>query len=222
MKKNFSAIILDCNDQNKPGLFENEHVLLIPVTTLYLFQTLCLQLKKFISTALYFALVFKIFASKLTKIVTIKCVEFIYRERRFIRVFSLFQPPDALCSPPLPLCTWMEDHHISQPSMAPSSDNGIGDICRICHSKEESDSPLISPCYCTGSISYVHNSCLQKWIKTSETTCCEICKFDFIMNKKINPFRKVLTYLLFTSYFYNFYFYFLLLCLPFLLLVILT
>lgn len=120
--------------------------------------------------------------------------------------FSLFLPPDALCSPTLPLCTCMEHHHCSQPSMASSSGNGIGGICRICHSKEEPESPLISPCYCMGSICYVHNSCLQQWIKTSETTCCEICKFDFIMHKKINPFRKVLTYLHFTSYFYAFYF----------------
>ena len=33
-------------------------------------------------------------------------------------------------------------------------------------------------------------SCLQQWIKSSETRKCELCKFEFIMETKIKPFQK--------------------------------
>ena len=64
-------------------------------------------------------------------------------------------------------------------------------LCRICYTNEPS-SPLISPCNCTGSLRYVHLTCLQKWIMSKvqlsineKKTCfkytlnpvqCEICK----------------------------------------------
>lgn len=64
------------------------------------------------------------------------------------------------------------------------------DICRICHCEGEQDSPLIAPCYCSGSLRYVHQSCLQQWIKSSDTKSCELCKFNFIMHSKIKPFNK--------------------------------
>ncbi|KAK8730264.1 hypothetical protein OTU49_008184 [Cherax quadricarinatus] len=64
------------------------------------------------------------------------------------------------------------------------------DICRICHCEGDQESPLIAPCYCSGSLRYVHQSCLQQWIKSSDTRCCELCKFNFIMHSKIKPFNK--------------------------------
>ncbi|XP_037790256.1 E3 ubiquitin-protein ligase MARCHF8-like [Penaeus monodon] len=64
------------------------------------------------------------------------------------------------------------------------------DICRICHCEGDADSPLIAPCYCAGSLRYVHQSCLQQWIKSSDTKSCELCKFSFIMHSKIKPFNK--------------------------------
>jgi len=67
---------------------------------------------------------------------------------------------------------------------------GNVDICRICHCEGELDAPLIAPCYCTGSLRWVHQSCLQQWIKSSETRKCELCKFEFIMETKIKPFQK--------------------------------
>jgi len=68
---------------------------------------------------------------------------------------------------------------------------GNVDICRICHCEgEEPEAPLIAPCYCTGSLRWVHQSCLQQWIKSSETRKCELCKFEFIMETKIKPFPK--------------------------------
>nr|XP_020447418.1 E3 ubiquitin-protein ligase MARCH8-like isoform X2 [Monopterus albus] len=64
------------------------------------------------------------------------------------------------------------------------------DICRICHCEGDDECPLIMPCRCTGSLSFVHQACLNQWIKSSDTRCCELCKFDFIMVTKLKPLRK--------------------------------
>ncbi|XP_049793509.1 E3 ubiquitin-protein ligase MARCHF8 isoform X1 [Schistocerca nitens] len=64
------------------------------------------------------------------------------------------------------------------------------DICRICHCEGDSEVPLIAPCYCAGSLRYVHQACLQQWIKSSDIRSCELCKFQFIMQSKIKPFSE--------------------------------
>ncbi|XP_036402111.1 E3 ubiquitin-protein ligase MARCH8 isoform X3 [Megalops cyprinoides] len=74
----------------------------------------------------------------------------------------------------------------SRTSVTPSNQ----DICRICHCEGDEDSPLITPCHCTGSLRFVHQSCLQQWIKSSDTRCCELCKYEFIMETKLKPLRK--------------------------------
>ncbi|XP_065163002.1 E3 ubiquitin-protein ligase MARCHF8 [Atheta coriaria] len=65
--------------------------------------------------------------------------------------------------------------------------NSNGDICRICHCEADVGNPLLSPCYCAGSLKYVHQSCLQQWIAASDTRSCELCKFQFILHTKIKP-----------------------------------
>ncbi|RNA40257.1 E3 ubiquitin- ligase MARCH1 [Brachionus plicatilis] len=70
-----------------------------------------------------------------------------------------------------------------------SSVNSWALMCRICHCEETSEEYLISPCYCTGTLRYVHQSCLQQWLKSNGTKSCELCKFDFIMQTKIRPFK---------------------------------
>lgn len=65
------------------------------------------------------------------------------------------------------------------------------EICRICHCESTTEMPLISPCYCSGTLKYVHQKCLQQWIKSSQTRSCEVCRFSFIMQTKLKPFRKV-------------------------------
>ncbi|KAJ0067135.1 hypothetical protein NL108_012851, partial [Boleophthalmus pectinirostris] len=65
-----------------------------------------------------------------------------------------------------------------------------GDCCRICHCEGDDESPLITPCHCTGSLRFVHQGCLQQWIKSSDTRCCELCKYEFIMETKLKPLRK--------------------------------
>ncbi|XP_041921042.1 E3 ubiquitin-protein ligase MARCH8 isoform X1 [Alosa sapidissima] len=74
----------------------------------------------------------------------------------------------------------------SRTSVTPSSQ----DICRICHCEGDEESPLITPCHCTGSLRFVHQTCLQQWIKSSDTRCCELCKYEFIMETKLKPLRK--------------------------------
>lgn len=51
--------------------------------------------------------------------------------------------------------------------------------CRFC--LETDDEPMISPCNCTGSVRYIHTSCLHKWIRedeyiVEERLICTICK----------------------------------------------
>uniref|UniRef100_A0A665TCV1 RING-CH-type domain-containing protein n=1 Tax=Echeneis naucrates TaxID=173247 RepID=A0A665TCV1_ECHNA len=60
----------------------------------------------------------------------------------------------------------------------------------ICHCEGDDECPLIMPCRCTGSLSFVHQACLNQWIKSSDTRCCELCKFDFVMEMKLKPLRK--------------------------------
>jgi len=46
-------------------------------------------------------------------------------------------------------------------------------------STDDSSENLISPCECTGTLGLVHRSCLEKWLSASNTTECEICKYQF-------------------------------------------
>ncbi|XP_035493040.2 probable E3 ubiquitin-protein ligase MARCHF10 isoform X1 [Scophthalmus maximus] len=67
------------------------------------------------------------------------------------------------------------------------SDDSESEVCRICHCEGDDECPLITPCHCTGSLSFVHQACLNQWIKSSDTRCCELCKFDFIMETQLKP-----------------------------------
>lgn len=82
-------------------------------------------------------------------------------------------------------------------SSSSQTSQNSGDICRICHCESEPGNPLMTPCYCSGSLKYVHQSCLQQWLTASETNSCELCKFPFIMHTKIKPFNEVRGRLLF-------------------------
>nr|XP_054606089.1 E3 ubiquitin-protein ligase MARCH8 isoform X2 [Nothobranchius furzeri] len=102
--------------------------------------------------------------------------------------------PGALLAP---LCYMDEDNDLDRCSSPLSEKNGplspfslSGDCCRICHCEGDEESPLITPCHCTGSLRFVHQTCLQQWIKSSDTRCCELCKYEFIMETKLKPLRK--------------------------------
>ncbi len=62
-------------------------------------------------------------------------------------------------------------------------------MCRICHCEEPSEEYLISPCYCSGTLQYVHQSCLQQWLKSNGIKSCELCKYAFVMSYETRPFK---------------------------------
>jgi hypothetical protein len=70
----------------------------------------------------------------------------------------------------------------------PSSDDGLS--CRICHSVTDLET-LVSPCLCTGSMKYVHESCLLNWLKSSVKTNCELCLHEVPIKKLVKPLREV-------------------------------
>ncbi|VDO20703.1 unnamed protein product [Brugia timori] len=81
----------------------------------------------------------------------------------------------------------MESFNISQSSA----------ICRICRSGEQSiahddksaaHEPLISPCFCRGTIGLCHRSCLERWLASSNRSVCEICHFTYQTARRYRTF----------------------------------
>jgi hypothetical protein len=70
---------------------------------------------------------------------------------------------------------------------ANNSNNTINKIkvCKICYeSDDSSNNRLINPCLCQGSMKYIHEECLKKWIENNTemiTAQCEICKHNYRM-----------------------------------------
>ncbi|XP_068699883.1 uncharacterized protein [Montipora foliosa] len=63
------------------------------------------------------------------------------------------------------------------------------DVCRICHCGDETE-VLISPCLCTGSVKFVHHSCLMNWLQRVVMSKCELCLFPLAVKRKRKPFKK--------------------------------
>lgn len=49
-------------------------------------------------------------------------------------------------------------------------------FCRICY---ETHTPLLAPCNCSGTIKYVHPSCLREWLEYKQSTVCDVCKTEY-------------------------------------------
>lgn len=114
----------------------------------------------------------------------------------FFSFSSFMEHSPLICMSQDPQWTAVCDHRYYIPLPHPfcflSSPNE--QLCfsfRICHCEGDDESPLITPCHCTGSLHFVHQACLQQWIKSSDTRCCELCKYEFIMETKLKPLRKV-------------------------------
>lgn len=80
---------------------------------------------------------------------------------------------------------------IKEKLLMEDSDEEEGDLCRICQMREESSSnPLIQPCHCTGSLQYVHQDCIKRWLRSKISsgtnleaiTTCELCKEKLCLN----------------------------------------
>uniref|UniRef100_A0AAF5PYC5 RING-CH-type domain-containing protein n=1 Tax=Wuchereria bancrofti TaxID=6293 RepID=A0AAF5PYC5_WUCBA len=69
-------------------------------------------------------------------------------------------------------------------------------ICRICRSGKQSiaydnstaNEPLISPCFCRGTIGLCHRSCLERWLASSNRSACEICHFTYQTVRRYRTF----------------------------------
>ena len=61
-------------------------------------------------------------------------------------------------------------------------------ICRICHSGESSER-LLNPCKCDGSVKWIHQTCLLKWLRECGMANCELCgegyKFKWIGSRNM-------------------------------------
>ena len=86
--------------------------------------------------------------------------------------------PAQDCAPLLPPLSYI--HHLYSDSE--SGDTGTPDLmCRICRCEPGSEK-IISPCYCSGTLQYVHQSCLLRWLKANDCVDkhhCELCQYEF-------------------------------------------
>lgn len=57
-------------------------------------------------------------------------------------------------------------------------------------SKQSEDYALVSACLCNGSLKYVHQHCIQTWIKASGRISCELCKQPYQFQSRFKPLRK--------------------------------
>ncbi|NWH35530.1 MARH7 ligase, partial [Chloropsis hardwickii] len=80
---------------------------------------------------------------------------------------------------------------IKESLLLEDSEDEEGDLCRICQmSSASSDNLLIAPCKCTGSLQYVHQECMKKWLQSKinsgssleAVTTCELCKEKLHLN----------------------------------------
>ncbi|XP_072198095.1 E3 ubiquitin-protein ligase MARCHF7 isoform X7 [Excalfactoria chinensis] len=80
---------------------------------------------------------------------------------------------------------------IKESLLLEDSEDEEGDLCRICQmSSASTDNNLIEPCKCTGSLRYVHQECMKKWLQSKinsgssleAVTTCELCKEKLHLN----------------------------------------
>ncbi|XP_060084984.1 E3 ubiquitin-protein ligase MARCHF8-like [Ylistrum balloti] len=62
-------------------------------------------------------------------------------------------------------------------------------ICRICQLPGDIADPLFSPCRCSGTLGFIHYTCLKRWIdistrKTKKQPRCELCHYQFHRHKR--------------------------------------
>ncbi|XP_042327672.1 E3 ubiquitin-protein ligase MARCHF7 isoform X2 [Sceloporus undulatus] len=80
---------------------------------------------------------------------------------------------------------------IKESLLSEDSEEEDGDLCRICQMSSTSPTNLlIEPCKCTGSLQYVHQECMKKWLRSKihsgssleAVTTCELCKEKLHLN----------------------------------------
>ncbi|XP_050022943.2 E3 ubiquitin-protein ligase MARCHF11-like [Dermacentor andersoni] len=68
-----------------------------------------------------------------------------------------------------------------------------GPMCRICYEGDQVD-PLVSPCSCTGTMGFVHVSCLELWLNEQNLDICELCGEHFPMAAQPGSVRRFFHY----------------------------
>ncbi|KAL7639212.1 UNVERIFIED_CONTAM: hypothetical protein RMT77_010746 [Armadillidium vulgare] len=72
--------------------------------------------------------------------------------------------------------------------LSASSSTASMPMCRICHFPQgEGPDTLISPCRCSGTMQFIHESCLKKWLdvsKSKKAASCELCNYQYNRHKK--------------------------------------
>ncbi|KAJ5988412.1 hypothetical protein N7481_003622 [Penicillium waksmanii] len=94
-----------------------------------------------------------------------------------------FPDPAPLASGATPFPDLMNDPALDE------RERGLEDMdtCRICHGEGTMEEPLFYPCKCSGSIKFVHQSCLVEWLAHSQKKHCELCKTPFRFTKLYDP-----------------------------------
>ncbi|MFH4974349.1 hypothetical protein AB6A40_001058 [Gnathostoma spinigerum] len=65
-------------------------------------------------------------------------------------------------------------------------------VCKFCYS-DETVSEWLSPCRCSGSIKWVHSSCLDKWFSKAsvfQQSQCMTCKYHYRKQWKLKPLKE--------------------------------
>jgi len=81
---------------------------------------------------------------------------------------------------------------------SPTSSNGANNtilnstpsaiLCRICYTADTNKEPLLQPCNCSGTMGVMHKTCLEKWLAQCNKNHCEICNFEFNVQRVARPF----------------------------------
>jgi hypothetical protein len=79
--------------------------------------------------------------------------------------------------------TSVSENHQNVNNASEDENHNNHPLCRICYGAAEIDSPLISPCRCSGSIGLVHLECLNSWRRLAPTEAsyrrCDQCGYEY-------------------------------------------
>uniref|UniRef100_A0A5S6Q999 RING-CH-type domain-containing protein n=1 Tax=Trichuris muris TaxID=70415 RepID=A0A5S6Q999_TRIMR len=88
-----------------------------------------------------------------------------------------------------------EQHENRQSACEKNTYDGMA-VCRICHGSELSSPtkgvPLLSLCNCRGTMGLCHLECLETWLSSANSNMCEICKFQYVTERKPKPLTEFL------------------------------
>lgn len=67
-------------------------------------------------------------------------------------------------------------------------------ICRFCYEESNDIKDFITPCKCSGSVKYVHRSCLDIWRSLNPDgenfNRCNVCKFNYVITELEEPIEE--------------------------------